>query len=125
MSERAVQVLGSVLSRTMLLSIEVAVEYWLSLTWSPQAQWLCDSTHDSPLRDEVSRCRLSCAALESPLICLTVTTLSLCSTKATGHTTNSNKQRTTVLNFESPSIVIRCARTGDLQTIQVAATKNK
>ena len=49
-----VQVLGSVLSRTMLLSIEVAVEYWLSLTWSPQAQWLCDSTHDSPLRDEVN-----------------------------------------------------------------------
>lgn len=49
-----VQVLGSILSRTMLLSIEVAVEYWLSLTWSPQAQWLCDSTHDSPLRDEVS-----------------------------------------------------------------------
>ena len=38
----------------MLLSIEVAVEYWLSLTWSPQAQWLCDSTHDSPLRDEVN-----------------------------------------------------------------------
>lgn len=38
----------------MLLSIEVAVEYWLSLTWSPQAQWLSDSTHDSPLRDEVS-----------------------------------------------------------------------
>lgn len=48
------QVLGSILSRTMLLSIEVAVEYWLSLTWSPQAQWLSDSTHDSPLRDEVS-----------------------------------------------------------------------
>lgn len=49
-----VQVLGSLLSRTMLLSIEVAVEYWLSLTWSPQAQWLSDSAHDSPLRDEVS-----------------------------------------------------------------------
>ena len=49
-----VQFLGSILSRTMLLSIEVAVEYWLSLTWSPQAQWLSDSTHDSPLRDEVS-----------------------------------------------------------------------
>ncbi|KAL3155128.1 Son of sevenless 1, variant 2 [Trebouxia sp. C0009 RCD-2024] len=47
------EILGSVLSKTMLLSIEVAVEYWLSLTWSPQAQWLCDSTHDSPLRDEI------------------------------------------------------------------------
>ncbi|DBA77107.1 hypothetical protein WJX77_005031 [Trebouxia sp. C0004] len=47
------EVLGSILSRTMLLSIEVAVEYWLSLTWSPQAQWLSDSTHDSPLRDEI------------------------------------------------------------------------
>ena len=44
----------------MLLSIEVAVEYWLSLTWSPQAQWLCDSTHDSPLRDEVNQCLLIC-----------------------------------------------------------------
>lgn len=49
-----VQMLGSILSKTMLLSIEVAVEYWLSLTWSPQAQWLSDSTHDSPLRAEVS-----------------------------------------------------------------------
>ncbi|KAL3141541.1 Son of sevenless 1, variant 2 [Trebouxia sp. C0010 RCD-2024] len=47
------EILGSVLSKTMLLSIEVAVEYWLSLTWSPQAHWLCDSTHDSPLRDEI------------------------------------------------------------------------
>lgn len=56
--------LGSVLSKTMLLSIEVAVEYWLSLTWSPQAQWLCDSTHDSPLRDEVRQCLLICLPLE-------------------------------------------------------------
>lgn len=50
---RAMQVLGAILSRTMLLSIEVAVEYWLSLTWSPQAQWLSDSAHESPLRVEV------------------------------------------------------------------------
>ena len=42
----------------MLLSIEVAVEYWLSLTWSPQAQWLSDSAHDSPLRFEVRHLQL-------------------------------------------------------------------
>ena len=65
-----VQVLGSVLSRTMLLSIEVAVEYWLSLTWSPQAQWLCDSTHDSPLRDEVNECLLICLPPNADFRCL-------------------------------------------------------
>ena len=62
------KVLGSLLSRTMLLSIEVAVEYWLSLTWSPQAQWLSDSTHDSPLREEVSpscSCELPCVTFHS------------------------------------------------------------
>jgi hypothetical protein len=35
--------MGGVLSRTMLVACEVAVEYWMALTWSPQAQWLRES----------------------------------------------------------------------------------
>ena len=35
--------MGRVLSRTMLVACEVAVEYWMALTWSPQAQWLRES----------------------------------------------------------------------------------
>ena len=37
----------------MLLSIEVAVEYWLALTWCPQAQWLNDAAQKGQLQDEV------------------------------------------------------------------------
>lgn len=32
--------LNDQLSRVMLVGIEVAVEYWLALSHSPQAQWL-------------------------------------------------------------------------------------
>lgn len=32
--------LNSQLSSVMLVSIEAAVEFWLALSWSPQAQWL-------------------------------------------------------------------------------------
>eukprot|EP00891_Asterochloris_glomerata_P005137 jgi/Astpho2/5137/Aster-06348 len=45
--------LGQVLGGTMLLSIEVAVEYWLALTWCPQAQWLNDAAQKGQLQDEV------------------------------------------------------------------------
>lgn len=31
------------MSRVMLLTIEVAMEFWLSLQWTPQAQWLRDA----------------------------------------------------------------------------------
>lgn len=37
----------------MLLSIEVAVEYWLALTWSPQAQWLNELAKTGIIQDEV------------------------------------------------------------------------
>ena len=37
----------------MLLALEVAVEYWLALSWSPQAQWLSGSGSSSALKDEV------------------------------------------------------------------------
>ena len=37
----------------MLLSIEVAVEYWLALTWSPQAQWLNELAKNGIIQDEV------------------------------------------------------------------------
>ena len=47
------QLLGQVLGGTMLLSIEVAVEYWLALTWCPQAQWLNDAAQKGQLQDEV------------------------------------------------------------------------
>ena len=39
----AAGLMGGVLSRTMLVACEVAVEYWMALTWSPQAQWLRES----------------------------------------------------------------------------------
>lgn len=48
-----VQLLGAQLSRVMLLAIEVAVEYWLALTWSPQAQWLTDIAKTGIIQDEV------------------------------------------------------------------------
>ncbi len=32
--------LSSQLSGVMLVGIEAAVEFWLALSWSPQAQWL-------------------------------------------------------------------------------------
>lgn len=48
------QVLGSQLSRVMLLAIEVAVEYWLALTWSPQAQWLNEVAKSGIIQSEVS-----------------------------------------------------------------------
>ncbi|KAK9788845.1 hypothetical protein WJX73_003600 [Symbiochloris irregularis] len=34
------------MSRVMLLTLEVAMEFWLSLQWTPQAQWLKDT--DTP-----------------------------------------------------------------------------
>ena len=37
----------------MLLALEVAVEFWLALSWSPQAQWLSGSGSSSALKDEV------------------------------------------------------------------------
>ena len=53
LSSSSVQLLGQVLGGTMLLSIEVAVEYWLALTWCPQAQWLNDAAQKGQLQDEV------------------------------------------------------------------------
>ena len=50
-----VQLLGGRLSRVMLLAIEVAVEYWLALTWSPQAQWLNEIAKTGIIQDEVRR----------------------------------------------------------------------
>ena len=38
----------------MLIAIEVAVEYWLALTWSPQAQWLSEVSKSGIIQDEVS-----------------------------------------------------------------------
>ena len=47
------QVIASELSRVMLIAIEVAVEYWLALTWSPQAQWLSEVSKSGVIQDEV------------------------------------------------------------------------
>ena len=47
--------MAGMLSRVMLLSIEVAVEYWLALTWSPQAQWLGEMVGTGALKEEVRR----------------------------------------------------------------------
>ena len=49
-----VQIIASELSRVMLIAIEVAVEYWLALTWSPQAQWLSEVSKSGIIQDEVS-----------------------------------------------------------------------
>ena len=50
---RLLQVIASELSRVMLIAIEVAVEYWLALTWSPQAQWLSEVSKSGVIQDEV------------------------------------------------------------------------
>lgn len=47
------QIIASELSRVMLIAIEVAVEYWLALTWSPQAQWLSEVSKSGIIQDEV------------------------------------------------------------------------
>ncbi|PRW44236.1 Sodium hydrogen exchanger 7 [Chlorella sorokiniana] len=46
-------VIGGVLSTTMLAACEVAVELWLGLTWSPQAQWLRESEKAGRLQAEI------------------------------------------------------------------------
>lgn len=50
---RMLQVMASSLSSSMLMALEVAVEYWLALSWSPQAQWLAESETSSVLQHEV------------------------------------------------------------------------
>lgn len=42
--------MGGVLSGTMLVACESAIEYWLALTWSPQAQWLRESERAGKLQ---------------------------------------------------------------------------
>lgn len=49
----AMQIVAAGLSSHMLLALEVAVEYWLALSWSPQAQWLSGSGSSSTLKGEV------------------------------------------------------------------------
>lgn len=46
--------LNSQLSSVMLVGIEAAVEFWLALNWSPQAQWLRYSDPSGCLLEEVS-----------------------------------------------------------------------
>ena len=41
--------LSNVLSQRMLDSLEIAMEYWLALRWSPQSVWTLDPSHHSPL----------------------------------------------------------------------------
>lgn len=59
------QVLGSQLSRVMLLAIEVAVEYWLALTWSPQAQWLNEVAKSGIIQSEVSSLSMGAHSLNT------------------------------------------------------------
>lgn len=55
--EACAQAVSFELSRVMLLAIEVAIELWLALQWSPQAQWLRNSPSGS-LRQEACDKRL-------------------------------------------------------------------
>lgn len=65
---RCMQAMSTRLSRVMLLAIEVAVEFWLSLQWSPQAQWLRDAdTPSGSLREEVSRHTYSSSCSLGPI----------------------------------------------------------
>lgn len=65
------QVLGHRLSSVMLLAIEVAVEYWLALTWSPQAQWLNELTKTGVIQDEASnKCLISVFAGSDVVKCI-------------------------------------------------------
>ncbi|KAK9831565.1 hypothetical protein WJX74_000240 [Apatococcus lobatus] len=45
--------LSGILSQRMLESLEIAMEYWLALRWSPQSVWTLDPSHHSPLLGEV------------------------------------------------------------------------
>jgi hypothetical protein len=57
------QIIAGQLSRVMLIAIEVAVEYWLALTWSPQAQWLSEVSKSGFIQDEVSPIPSICAGM--------------------------------------------------------------
>ena len=59
----SLQIIASQLSRVMLIAIEVAVEYWLALTWSPQAQWLSEVSKSGVIQDEVSPVLCICAGM--------------------------------------------------------------
>jgi hypothetical protein len=59
----SLQIIASQLSRVMLIAIEVAVEYWLALTWSPQAQWLSEVSKSGVIQDEVSPVPCICAGM--------------------------------------------------------------
>ncbi|KAL4858875.1 Protein ACTIVITY OF BC1 COMPLEX KINASE 3 [Chlorella vulgaris] len=48
------RLIGDMLSITMLVACEVAVEYWMALTWSPQAQWLRESDKAGQLQAEIA-----------------------------------------------------------------------
>ena len=51
----SLQAMSKEMSRVMLLTLEVAMEFWLSLQWSPQAQWLREAeTPSGVLREEVN-----------------------------------------------------------------------
>ena len=60
------QVLSQRLSHVMLLAIEVAVEMWLGLQWTPQAQIMKATAQHSSLSKEVrslpSSARLACGS---------------------------------------------------------------
>lgn len=53
----------------MLIASEVAVEYWLALSWSPQAQWLRESEQAGPLQ-EGARGSAGCRASEEWQLCM-------------------------------------------------------
>jgi hypothetical protein len=44
---------GRALGQVMLRALEVSIELWLALSWSPQAQWLNEDAHGGPLALEV------------------------------------------------------------------------
>ena len=63
----------------MLQAIECAVEFWLALEWSPQAQWLLEASETGPLQEEVEPwvpqglapgCRVRVAQMYCRLSCL-------------------------------------------------------
>ena len=59
------QLVAQRLGDSMLIALEVAVEFWLALSWTPQAQWLAGSGSSSALHDEVSPSAALCVQLNN------------------------------------------------------------
>ena len=105
MSICAAQLLGQRLSHVMLLAIEVAVEFWLSLQWTPQAQIMKEAGHHSSLAEEA---RPGCHSA----LCLVDCCAAFCLLQQTSHQARSSPARQLPVQTNASLLAIDTAFVG-------------